>query len=153
MSQLPPERAEAIEAIRLRHPWRTVFAVVLIILAALFIYNAAFNRPAYNWPEVGKYVYHVRVINAIGYTLQLTVYSMVIAIVLGVSLAVMRLSPNPVVSSVAWVYLWVFRGTPVYVQLTFWGLMPSIYKSITLGIPFTDVVMSLHTKDLLSYFT
>lgn len=152
MSHLPPERAEAIQAIKLRHPWRNVFAVVLIILAVLFIYDAAFNRPVYNWAEVGKYVFDTRVISAIGYTLQLTVYSMVIAIALGISLAVMRLSPNPVVSSVAWVYLWIFRGTPVYVQLTFWGLVPSIYKSITLGIPFTDAVMSIQTKDLLPYF-
>lgn len=154
MSQLPPvERPEAIQAIRLRHPWRTVFAVVLIILAALFIYDAAFNRTVYNWPEVGKYVFDTRVISAIGYTLQLTIYSMIIAIALGIALAVMRLSPNPVVSSVAWVYLWVFRGTPVYVQLTFWGLVPSIYKTITLGIPFTEAVATIQTKDLLSYFT
>lgn len=154
MSQLPPvERPEAIQAIRLRHPWRTVFAVVLIILAALFIYDAAFNRPVYNWAEVGKYVFDTRVISAIGYTLQLTIYSMIIAIVLGITLAVMRLSPNPVVSSVAWVYLWIFRGTPVYVQLTFWGLMPTIYKTITLGIPFTEALATIQTKDLLSYFT
>ena len=48
---------------------------------------------------------------------------MVIAIILGIILAVMRLSPNPVVKRVAWVYLWIFRGTPVYVQLVFWGLI------------------------------
>ena len=39
----------------------------------------------------------------------------------------MRLSPNPVVKSVAWLYLWIFRGTPVYVQLVFWGLFSLIY--------------------------
>ena len=60
---------------------------------------------------------------------------MAIAIVLGVVLAVMRLSPNPVLRSAAWVYLWIFRGTPVYVQLVFWGLFPSLYKTIVLGIP------------------
>ena len=144
---------EAIQAIKLRHPWRTVFAAVLVVLAGLFIYDTAFNREVYNWPEVGQYVFDTRIISAIGYTLQLTVYSMIIAIVLGVVLAVMRLSPNPVVKVVAWVYLWIFRGTPVYVQLTFWGLVPIIYKTISLGIPFTDAVMTLSTKDLLSYFT
>ena len=64
---------------------------------------------------------------------------MVVAIVLGVLLAVMRLSPNPILKSVAWVYLWVFRGTPVYVQLVFWGLCPrstgvhSAFRSPTVG--------------------
>ncbi|UOQ57155.1 amino acid ABC transporter permease [Leucobacter allii] len=146
----PPEQ---IEAIRLRHPWRTVFAVVLAIIAALFIYDTAVNRPVYNWAEVGKYLFDVRILSGAGYALQLTVYSMVIAIVLGVAVAVMRQSPNPVVKAVAWLYLWLFRGTPVYVQLTFWGLIPTIYKSIELGIPFTEAVVSLNTRDLLSYFT
>src|ERR1044072_2136794 len=60
---------------------------------------------------------------------------MVLAIALGVLLAVMRLSPNPIFKAVAWVYLWIFRGTPVYVQLVFWGLIPTIYSSIQLGSP------------------
>ncbi len=144
--------SEPIQAVRLRHPWRTVLAVVLLLLAALFIYDAAFNRPVYSWGEVGKYLFDVRVLSAVGYTLQLTVYSMVIAIVLGVTLAVMRLSPNPVVKSVAWVYLWLFRGTPVYVQLVFWGLIGVIYKTIDIGIPFTEPWVSFNTQDLLSYF-
>ncbi|WP_053387521.1 amino acid ABC transporter permease [Leucobacter japonicus] len=149
----PHPESEAIEAIRLRHPWRTVFAVVLIVLAGLFIYDTAVNRPVYNWGEVGKYLFDVRIVEGAWYTLQLTVYSMIIAVVLGVTVAVMRQSPNPVVKAVAWVYLWLFRGTPVYVQLVFWGLIPTIYKSISLGIPFTDAVATLNTKDLLSYFT
>lgn len=143
---------EAIEAIRLRHPWRAVFAVVLLAIVALFIYDAAFNRPVYSWNVVAQYLFDVRMLSGIGYTLQLTVYSMAIAIVLGVSVAVMRLSPNPVFRSVAWVYLWIFRGTPVYVQLVFWGLVPVIYKTIDLGIPFTEAVVTLTTKDFLSYF-
>lgn len=147
------EEPQAIEAVRLRHPWRTVFAVVLIIAAGLFIYDAAFNRPVYSWDIVGMYLFDTRVLSAIGYTLQLTIYSMIIAIVLGILLAVMRLSPNPVVAAVAWVYLWVFRGTPVYVQLVFWGLVPVIYKTVTLGIPFTEAAVTFTTKDFLSYFT
>lgn len=144
---------EQIEAIKLRHPWRTVFAVVLILIAVLFLYDTAFNRPVYNWGEVGKYLFDVRILSGAGYALQLTIYSMIIAILLGVAIAVMRQSPNPVVAAVAWVFLWLFRGTPVYVQLVFWGLIPTIYKSIELGIPFTEAAISLSTKDLLSYFT
>ncbi|MHA3685355.1 amino acid ABC transporter permease [Leucobacter sp. HY1910] len=144
---------EAIQAIKLRHPWRNTFAVVLVLIAALFIYDAAFNRPVFNWPEAGKYLFDTRILTGAWYTLQLTVYSMIIAIVLGITVAVMRLSPNPVVKSVAWAYLWLFRGTPVYVQLVFWGLVPTIYKTIDLGIPFTDALVSIDMKDLLSYFT
>ncbi|WP_042544279.1 amino acid ABC transporter permease [Leucobacter komagatae] len=146
-------RPEELIAIKRRHPWRMLAAVVIVVLAAVFIYDSAFNRPVYNWPEVGKYLFDQRIITAIGYTLQLTLYSMVIAILLGVLLAVMRQSPNPVVKSVSWVYLWIFRGTPVYVQLTFWGLITVVYKTITIGIPFTEAFVTLTTKDFLSYFT
>lgn len=147
------EVPEPIKAIRLRHPWRNVFAVVVLAMVALFLYDAAFNRPVYAWDEVGKYLFDVRVLSAIGYTLQLTVYSMIIAIVLGVILAVMRLSPNPVLRSVAWAFLWVFRGTPVYVQLTFWGLVGVVYKTIDIGIPFQEPWYQFDTQAMLSYFT
>ena len=71
-----------------------------------------------------------------------------LAIVLAVILAVMRLSPNPVFRSVSWVYLWIFRGTPVYVQLVFWGLFPTIYKNIQLGIPFGPTFFHLNIQNL-----
>ncbi|MEO6199965.1 MAG: amino acid ABC transporter permease [Cryobacterium sp.] len=141
-----------IKAIRLRHPWRIVFAVVLIAIFALIAVDAAF-RPAYDWPAVGKYLFDRRISQAAVVTIQLTVFSMVIAIVLGVLLAVMRLSPNPVFKSIAWFYLWVFRGTPVYVQLTIWGLISLIYTSIDIGIPFMDPWVSFQTQAALNTFT
>lgn len=148
----PHTEAEPIQAIKLRHPWRTVFATVLAIIAALFIYDAAFNRSVYGWPIVGQYLFDTRVVGALWYTLQLTIYSMIIAVILGVLIAIMRLSPNPIFRSVAWFYLWIFRGTPVYVQLVFWGLITVIYKSIDIGLPFQEPWFSFTTKDLLSYF-
>ena len=69
-------------------------------------------------------------------TLELTVVSMAIGIVLGVMLAVMRLSPNPLVSGASWIYIWFFRGTPVLVQLLFWSFISALYPQISLGIPF-----------------
>ena len=141
-----------IKAIRLRHPWRIVFAVALIVIFALVVVDAAF-RPAFDWPVVGQYLFDRRISQAAVVTLQLTVISMVIAIILGVIVAVMRLSPNPVVKSLAWFYLWVFRGTPVYVQLTVWGLISLIYTSIDIGIPFMEPWVSFSTQAALNTFT
>jgi polar amino acid transport system permease protein len=131
----PATTPAAIDAVPLRHPWRWVTAVVIIILVALFLYGVATN-PLYRWPVFAEYLFNERILAGVGITLLLTVTSMVIAIVLGVILAVMRLSPNPVLKSVSWVYLWIFRGTPIYVQLAFWGLLPTIYRNIQLGVPF-----------------
>jgi polar amino acid transport system permease protein len=142
----------AIKAIRLRHPWRIVFAVVLILAFAVFVLDAS-QREAYDWPSVAKYLFDRRITMAAFVTLQLTIYSMVIAIILGVTLAVMRLSPNPVVKAVAWFYLWVFRGTPVYVQLVFWGLISIIYQTIDIGVPFTEPWFQMDTKVALNTFT
>ncbi|WP_343880257.1 amino acid ABC transporter permease, partial [Leifsonia poae] len=129
--------SEPIKAIKLRHPWRIFFAVVLLLLLVWFVIDAA-QRDAYGWQYVGKYIFDKRISAAALVTLQLTIYSMIIGVILGLCLAVMRLSPNPVVKSIAWLYLWIFRGTPVYVQLVFWGLFSLIYPKIFLGVPWTD---------------
>jgi polar amino acid transport system permease protein len=142
----PSTSPAAIDAVPLRHPWRWVAAVVIVILVALFVYGAATNE-AYRWTVFAEYFFNERILTGVGITLQLTVYSMVLAIVLGVVLAVMRLSPNPVFRSVSWVYLWVFRGTPIYVQLAFWGLIPTIYRNMQFGIPFGPTFFQFHLTD------
>ena len=144
----PATTPAAIDAVPLRHPWRWVAAVVIVILVALFLYGAATND-AYGWHVFAEYVFNKRVLQVgLVNTLQLTVYSMVLAIALGVLLAVMRLSPNPVFKSVSWVYLWIFRGTPIYVQLVFWGLIPTIYANIQLGVPFGPSFFHLNLQAL-----
>lgn len=146
-----PDRPEVIKAIRLRHPWRTVVAVILLAMLALFIIDAS-QREAYGWDVFAQYLFDRRIAQAAFNTLMLTIYSMVIAVVLGIALAVMRLSENPVVKGVAWLYLWIFRGTPVYVQLVFWGLFATIYSTIDIGIPFTAPWLSFQTADVIDVF-
>lgn len=144
----PPAAPAAIDAVPLRHPWRWVAAIVILVLVGLFLYGAATND-SYRWATYLEYLFNERVLRVgVVNTLQLTIYSMVAAIVLGVMLAVMRLSPNPVLRSVAWAYLWIFRGTPVYVQLVFWGLIPTIYQNIRLGVPFGPALFELNLQAL-----
>src|SRR5919202_883931 len=137
----------AINAVPLRHPWRWVAAIVIIALVALFLYGAATNK-AYGWTTYRKYLFDQRISQAAWKTVQLTIWAMVLGMLLGVVLAVMRLSPNPVFKSVSWVYLWIFRGTPVYVQLVFWGLFPTLYKNIQLGVPFGPSFFHLNLQGL-----
>jgi polar amino acid transport system permease protein len=151
-AQSPVGSPERIKAIPLRHPIRNVVAVILILIVLGFLWDAAFNRPAYDWAAVGKYIFDVRVSQAALVTIELTILAMIGAILLGTLIAVMRLSPNPVLKAIAWVYLWIFRGTPVYVQLVFWGLFATIYKSIDLGVPFTTALVSFTTQDVISVF-
>jgi polar amino acid transport system permease protein len=79
-------------------------------------------------------------------TLELTAFAMLIGIVLGVIIAIMRLSHSRLMSGTAWVYTWFFRGTPVLVQLIFWFNIAVLFPAITLGVPFFHVTF-LHIND------
>lgn len=147
----PPADTAAIDAVPLRHPWRWVAAIVIVVLLFLFLYGAATND-AYGWATFGKYILDERIVHGVWITIQLTVFSMVLAVVIAVLLAVMRLSPNPVFRSVSWVYLWIFRGTPIFVQLVFWGLVPTIYRNLQLGIPFGPTFFHMNIQSLSNYF-
>ncbi|MBM7367198.1 amino acid ABC transporter permease [Gordonia hydrophobica] len=136
-----------IKAVPLKHPGQWVAAVVVLVLAGLFVYGAATNS-AYHWDTFGKYLFEQRILSGVAYTLALTVLSMAIGVVLGVLLAVMRMSSNKVLSWTAWVYLWIFRGTPVFVQLTLWGLVGSIYKTVNIGVPFGPTAVQIDIQEL-----
>ncbi|MFL0580261.1 amino acid ABC transporter permease [Dietzia sp. 179-F 9C3 NHS] len=133
-----PSTPVPIKAVPLRHPWRWISAALVLVLVFLFVWGAATN-PAYRWDTYGRYLFDTRFGMAVFYTVALTVLSMILAVILGVILSVMRMSENPVLKAVAWVYLWIFRGTPIYVQLLFWGLIFTLYRQIQFGIPFTDL--------------
>lgn len=129
-------QSETIQAKPLRHPGRMVAATILLALAVLFVISAARND-AYGWDTYFQYLFDTRIATAALHTLAITVLAMLIGVLLGALLAVLRMSPNPVLRGVSWVYLWIFRGTPVYVQLVFWGLIGAIYSSVNLG--FTEI--------------
>lgn len=133
-----PERAahpEEIKAIPVRHPGRWVATVVILVLLAMLVHSLATN-PRFEWNVIGQYFTSRRILTGLGKTLELTVIAMAIGIAGGVVLAVMRLSPNPLVSRFSWCYIWLFRGTPVLVQLLFWGYISALYPRMSLGIPF-----------------
>ena len=78
----PPAGPAAIDAVPLRHPWRWVAAIVILVLVALFLYGAATNE-AYGWATFGKYILDERIVKGVWVTIQLTVLSMILAVVLG----------------------------------------------------------------------
>ncbi|MEU5398395.1 amino acid ABC transporter permease [Streptomyces sp. NPDC005963] len=127
----PPTRPEAIKAIPVRHYGRYIAAVVAIALFALVV--NAFSQGKVNWDAIPDYFFDDRILDGVWKTLVLTFLSMLIGIVGGILLAVMRLSKNPVTSSIAWFYIWFFRGTPVLVQLFVWFNLGLVFETINLG--------------------
>jgi polar amino acid transport system permease protein len=134
----PSRRPDEIRAVPVRHPGRWVATALILLFGASLIRSVAANKRV-EWHVVGDFLFDQRVLEGVLVTLELTVVAMAVGVILGVLLAVMRLSPNPLVSGVSWLYIWAFRATPVLVQLLFWYNVSAIYPSISLGIPFVGV--------------
>jgi polar amino acid transport system permease protein len=147
----PTARAEDIRAVPVRHPGRWIAAALVVVLAVSLVRSAATN-PRFGWDVVGHYFFSSQVLHGLVITLELTVISMAVGIALGVVLALMRLSPNPLVSGASWTYVWFFRGTPVLVQLLFWNFISALYPTISLGIPFGPALVEGNANTLITPF-
>src|SRR5450830_1184955 len=134
------------KSVPVRHPGRWITAII-IGDALLMLLQSLVTNPNFRWDVVATYILDVKVVQGVGWTLLLTVTSMVLAIVLAILLAVMRQSDNPVLRYTSWLWVWFFRGTPVYTQLLFWGLVTVLYPAITLGIPFGPELFSYALSD------
>jgi polar amino acid transport system permease protein len=121
---------------------------VIALLAAMLVHSLISN-PNWQWGFQLENAFTQPVVQGVVTTLWLTVAAMGIGVVLGVILAIMRLSPNPVLSGSAWFYVWIFRGTPVLVQLVIWGNLNSLYREISLGVPFGTAITTFQTRDLI----
>jgi polar amino acid transport system permease protein len=146
-----PVRPDEIKAIPVRHPGRWVAAAIVLVLAAALAKSIATN-PRFQWGIVGHYFFSSRVLHGLVVTLELTAISMAIGIALGTLLAVMRLSPNPLVSGASWLYIGLFRGTPVLVQILFWSFISALYPQLSLGIPFGPQFAHFNANSVITPF-
>ncbi|WP_438854511.1 amino acid ABC transporter permease [Agromyces sp. M3QZ16-3] len=132
-----------------RHPGRWV-AAVLVLVFGIGAIASILQNPNLDLPTVGEYLFKPLTINGVLITIWLTIASMVMGVFGGIVVAVMRLSANPVLSVAAMLFIWVFRGTPLLLQLIFWGFIGAFIPKIVIGIPFTSVEFwSFTTSDLI----
>ena len=103
------------------------------MLAALAALARAFAKGQIEWAYVGRFLTAPVILSGIVNTMVMAVLAMALGIALGVLVAIMRLSPNPVLRSVASFYTWLFRGTPVILQLLLWFNLALVFP--VLGIP------------------
>ena len=115
----------------------------------MFVHGLLTNQN-YHWDIVWKYLFDPKVLTAVTWTLRLTIGAMVLGIVIAVTMAIMRMGTNPILRGVAWVYIWFFRGTPVYTQLLFWGFISVLYPRLSLGIPFGPEFFVFDTQDVIT---
>jgi polar amino acid transport system permease protein len=152
MADAPKNTEHDIVAKPLRHPGRVVAAVIITAIVALFVWSLV-SAKTIDHQIIFQYLFDAKIIEGMGVTVLLTVLSMVIATALATALAVMKLSDNRLLRIVATAYIEFFRGTPLLLQIVFWGYLGIIYPYITIGIPFTNIVwFSQPTSAVISSF-
>ncbi|MEU6188765.1 amino acid ABC transporter permease [Nocardia sp. NPDC047038] len=148
----PAETGTTPTVAKTRHPWRWVISAVALILLAQFVHGLATN-PGWDWPTFARYITAESVLSALRVTLELTAWGTALGFLLGTALAIARLSNNPVLRVIAWVYIWAFRSIPLIVQLLFWFNIAYLYRTLSVGIPFGPALFTFEVNGVISGFT
>ncbi|MFS0696966.1 amino acid ABC transporter permease [Streptomyces nitrosporeus] len=131
-----------------RNVGRLLAAAVALLLFAMTV-NSVVRNGAFQWNVVGRYLTTSAVLDGLLLTLWLTAAVTALGFLLGIPLAVMRLSANPVLRTLSWGFVWIFRSTPLLVQLLFWFNIGALYPTLGLGLPFGPEFVTVKTVNLL----
>ena len=145
------EPPDEIQAVPVRHPGRWIAAAIIAVLVVALARSVATN-PRFEWSVVGDFLFTSRILDGLKVTIELTVLAMAIGVVLGIVLALMRMSQSALLSGTSWVYIWLLRGTPVLVQILLWNNIAALYPSVGLGIPFGPSFVHLDANTVITPF-
>lgn len=148
----PTVRREPIRAVPLRRPGLWIGSAVVLTLAAMLTVSV-FRNPNIDHAAVVQYQFAPAILAGLRITVVLAVLSQLVGIVLGIVLAVMRLSPSAVLRLGSTLYTWLFRGTPLLVQILVWGNLALLFQYVGIGIPYTHLALfSLKTNAVMTPF-
>ncbi|MCJ0872688.1 amino acid ABC transporter permease [Streptomyces sp. AP-93] len=141
---------EQLTIVPLRHYGRWI-AAIAAVTALVGVAGSLAKNGNLHWEIIGHFLFADLIFDGLVTTLWLTVAAMALGLVLGTLVAVMRLSTNPVLYGMSSLFVWFFRGTPLLVQIIFWGYAAALYKDVLIGIPFTDITfIQVETNSLLT---
>ena len=128
-----PAAARDIDIAQLRHVkpphYGRIVAVAFIAAFGLFV-GVSFARGMIEWDVTGQYLLWSTILWGAVNTVWISIASMGIGLVIGVVVAVARGSPNPVLRGAALFYAWLFRGTPLILQLLLWFNMALVFPRL-----------------------
>jgi polar amino acid transport system permease protein len=137
MAETPQERPGPIHARPLPHPWRWVALVLIVIVVAMLISSFVTN-PRWDFSFALQVMKFNPVLEGlVKGTILGTIGAMILGVGLGVLVGIMRLSSNPILRGVSFVYTWFFRAIPRYVLLVILGTgLGYLYSEFDIGVPF-----------------
>ncbi|GGR54322.1 amino acid ABC transporter permease [Streptomyces aurantiogriseus] len=124
-----PEHADTLRIVPHRRLGQWAAAVAVLVLLGVAV-NSVLRNEAFQWDVVADYFTSASVLRGLWLTLWLTAVVMALGFALGALLAAARLSANPVLRSVSWGYVWLFRSIPILVQLLLWFNIGALYPQL-----------------------
>lgn len=134
-----------------RRTARWIGAGVTLVLAVLVV-RALITNPRYEWSTAFAWFGSEQLFHGLVNTLLLTAVAMTLGVLLGIVVALGRISGNPLFNTVSWGYIWLFRGVPVFVQLLFWGYIAALYPRIAVNVPFLGSVYAVDSNAVFTPF-
>lgn len=124
-------------------------ASALAIVALAWLAHSVWHNPNIVHAVVAQYQFAPAILAGLRTTVTIALLAAVIGLVLGVLLAVMRLSRSPVLRFASAGYTWIVRGTPLLVQILVWGNLALLFETIgpfrtnAIVTPFVASVLAL----------
>ncbi|MFZ4835261.1 amino acid ABC transporter permease [Rouxiella sp. Mn2063] len=147
-----PDHTDDLKIVGKRYYGRW-FSALVVLLCVIGMIHSMVNNPRFEWGVIAENFTGASILQGVLMTLELTVISVVLGFTFGTVLALMRLSSNPVLSTVSWAYTWFFRGVPMLVQLFLWYNIAALYPTLSIYIPGLGEVWSAQANTLISPFS
>jgi len=145
LTKTDPYKISHLQIQARKHTGRKITAAITLAIVIFIIH--AFVNGQIEWNVVGEFLFAPVILDGVSNTLIMTFCAMLVGLVLGVVIAVMRISGNPVLISIATGYVWIFRGSPALLQLLLWFNLALIFP--TMGLP---GVFEVRTVDVMTPF-
>ncbi|MGE0093750.1 MAG: amino acid ABC transporter permease [Alphaproteobacteria bacterium] len=134
--------------------WRSWLAGALTVVFLLWVGLSLVRSGILEPGIVFKFLTAKTILEGAWHTLLLATVSQIVGMVIGIAAAVLRANGSTVTRAGVVIYAWLFRGTPLLVQLLFWfNAIPAAFPRIVIGVPFTDtVVLNMPTTTVMAPF-
>ncbi len=147
-----PDHTDDLKIVGKRYYGRW-FSALVVLLCVIGMIHSMVNNPRFEWGVIAENFTGASILQGVLMTLELTVISVVLGFAFGTLLALMRLSSNPVLSTVSWAYIWFFRGVPMLVQLFLWYNIAALYPTLSIYIPGLGEIWTAQANTLISPFS
>ncbi|MGC4008407.1 MAG: amino acid ABC transporter permease [Pseudomonas sp.] len=133
----PPAR----RVVHRRHWGAWAFGLLVLALLALVVRAAASARVV-DLAVFASYIFSRNILIGAGHSVMLGTTALLLAVAVGLAVAMMRVSGNPILVAFSASYVYLFRGTPMLIQLIFWfNAFPIMFPQLHLAVPFTSWVL------------